>query len=493
MNHRTATGCDGIPPRFLKLCSSLITTPLTHIINRSLTESKIPALWKKANVTPIHKGGTTEPSNYRPISVLPAASKILERVFMLQLTAHLTTLSLLSPFQSGFRPGYSTSDVILYVSDLWRKAIDNGLVTGEVFLDLSKAFDCVVHSILLAKLPYYGIRGSSLAWLTNYLQDRHQRVFVHNVYSEWGRITHGVPQGSVLGPLLFCLHINDLSSCIQNCKIHMFADDTSIQCSSSSVVDIEHSLQKDLNAVQAWMNANKLKLNLAKTFVMLIGTRQRVCAQRVKLVVDDRLIEQVSTTKYLGVKIDSYLSWEQHIDFIVSKARSKLFAIRRMMPLPKNVMETLYKSLVQPLLDYCDVAWSPGALKQVDKLERVQKLAARIVLGAPSTARTVELYKTLNWSTLDQRRRYHTATYVFKVLNGLSPPYLQNTFELSVHKTKRCLRNSYRIYIPFVRTTIAKNSFYYQGAALWNSLDQSLYSSTTLATFKSRYSSLYFP
>ena len=129
------------------------------------------------------------------------------------------------------------------------------------------------------------------------------------------------------------------------------------------------------------------------------------------------------------------------------------------MLLPKNVTETLYKSLVQPLLDYCDVAWSPGALKQVDKLERVQKLAARIVLGTPSTARTVELYKTLNWSTLDQCRRYHTATYVFKVLNGLSPPYLQNTFELSAHKTKRCLRNSYRIYIPFVRTTIAKNSF----------------------------------
>ena len=199
---------------------------------------------------------------------------------------------------------------------------------------------------------------------------------------------------------------------------------------------------------------------------MLIGTRQTVCAQRVNLIVDDRLIEQLSTTKYLGVKIDSHLFWEQHIGFIVSKAHSKLFAIRRIMSLPKNVTETLYKSLVQPLLDYCDVAWSPGARKRVDKLERVQKLAARIILGAPMTTKTAELYKTLNWSTLDQRRRYHTATYVFEVLNGLSPPYLQNTSELSVHKTKHCLRNSYRIYIPFVRTTIAKNSFYYQGAVL---------------------------
>ena len=264
----------------------------------------------------------------------------------------------------------------------------------------------------------------------------------------------------------------------------MFADDTSIQCSSSSDTDLE---QKDLNAVQAWMNGNKLKLNSAKTFLMLIGTRQRVRAQRVNLIVDDRLIEQLSATKYLGVKIDSHLFWEQHIDFIVSKARSKLFAIRRIMSLPKNVTETLYKSLVWPLLNYRDVAWSPVAQKLVDKLERVQKLAARIILGAPMTTRTAELYKTLNWSTLDQRRRYRTATYV---LNGLSPPYLQNTFELSVHKTKRYLRNSYHIYIPFVRTTIAENSFYYQGAVLWNSLDKSLYSSTSLATFKSRYSSL---
>ena len=172
---------------------------------------------------------------------------------------------------------------------------------------------CIVHSILLTKLPYYGIHGSSLAWLTDYLQDRQKRVFMHNVYSEWGRITHSIPQGSVLGPLRFHLHINDLPSCIQNCKIHMFADDTSIQCTSSSVVNIEYSLQKDVNAVQAWMNANKLKLNLAKTFV----------------------------------KIDSHLSWEQHIDFIVSKAHGKLFAIRQTMPLPKNVTKMLYKSLSQ--------------------------------------------------------------------------------------------------------------------------------------------------
>ena len=334
---------------------------------------------------------------------------------------------------------------------------ENGHVTGVVFLDLSKAFDCVVHSILLAKLPFYGIRGTSIAWLANYLQDRQQRVFMHNEYSEWGLISHGVPQGSILGPLLFCLYINDLPSCITNCKIHLFADDTSIQCSSPSVAEIEHLLQKDLNAVHVWMNDNRLKLNTAKSFAMLIGTRQRLCAQKVNLVLDDRSIELVSTTKYLGVKIDSHLSWEQHIDFIVSKARSKLFAIRRMMPLPQHVTQTLY--LVQPLLDYCCCLDVRYTCKLIDKLETVQKLAARIILGAPRTTRTDELYKTLNWSTLEQRRKYHIAIHVFKVLKGLSPPYLQNTFKLSEHKTSCCLRNSHRIYIPFVRSNIAKNSF----------------------------------
>ena len=201
---------------------------------------------------------------------------------------------------------------------------------------------------------------------------------MHNVYSEWGRITHGVPQGLVTGRY-FSVSISMTSLPAFRTARFTFTDATSIQCSSSSVVELEHSLQKGLNE---WMNANKLKVNTAKTFLMLIGTRQRVHAQRVNLIVDDRLIEQVSTTKYLGVEID----------YIVSKACSKLFAIRRIRPLPKNVTETLYKSLVRPLLDYCDLAWSSAAQKLVNKLKRVQKLAARIILGVPMATRTADLY-----------------------------------------------------------------------------------------------------
>ena len=199
------------------------------------------------------------------------------------------------------------------------------------------------------------------------------------------------------------------------------------------------------------MISNKLKLNHPKTVAMLIGTRQRLNAHKITIVVDDKPIKQVCTKTYLGVKIDNHLSWEHHIDSLVAKARGKLHAIRRMMPLPKEVTSKLYRALVQPHLDYCDVAWSPKTCKQIDKLERVQKLAARLVTGAPKTARTAELYSQLRWSTLEQRRKYHTATYVFKVLNKLSPPYLCNTIELSIHKTCRSLRNDHRIFIPFVK------------------------------------------
>ena len=219
------------------------------------------------------------------------------------------------------------------MTDLWRKAIDSGHLTGVVFLDLAKAFDCIDHSILLNKLPYYGVRKSSHAWLCSYLQARQQRVRLSNEFSDWGEITHGVPQGSILGPLLFSLYINDLPSVINKSKTDIFADDTTIHYSSPSASEVENSLQCDMAAVGTWMISNKLKLNHPKTVAMLIGTRQRLNAHKITIVVDDKPIKQVCTKTYLGVKIDNHLSWEHHIDSLVAKARGKLHAIRRMMPL----------------------------------------------------------------------------------------------------------------------------------------------------------------
>ncbi len=223
---------------------------------------------------------------------------------------------------------------------------------------------------------------------------------------------------------------------------------------------------------------------------MLIGTHQRLRNQSLSISLDNNDIKQVYSSKYLGVIIDNHLSFEQHVNNLTSRARSKLLAIRRLMSLPRDVF-LLHTAFVLPAIDYCDVAWSPNTKKFTAKIEKIQKLAARIALRADTTARTVDLYKKLNWSTLEQRRRYHTAKYVYKVLHKLTPPYLHNTFELSQAKTGRLLRNNFRVFVPQIKTCLARKSFYYRGTEIWNSLPYSLYESPTLELFKRRYIEYY--
>ena len=317
------------------------------------------------------------------------------------------------------------------------------------------------------------------------MQERQQSVRILN---DWGMIKQSVPQGSVLGPLLFNLYINDLPSVVKNSNIHLYADDTTIQFSSSSINEIETSLQEDLDAIHQWLCNNKIKLNCTKSVAMLIGTRQRVSKKCLSLNLNSNQLNEVYVTKYLGVEIDRHLTWQHHINSLTSKARAKLAAIRRLLPLPRDIVLKLCKVYILPLLDYCDVIWSPSTKRLSDQVEKVQKYAARLITGETTKTRSVDLYSRLHLVKLAQRRKYHTAICVFKIINKLSPMYLQNIFELSVNKTGRTLRNPHRLYIPFVRTNIAKFGFHYQGAVIWNSL----YSLNTLIDFKRYYKSFYF-
>ena len=238
-------------------------------------------------------------------------------------------------------------------------------------MDLAKAFDCVDHSILLQKLPYYGVNGDALSWLTSFLSRRTQQVNFQGSLSSSGCMKVGVPQGSILGPLLFSIYVNDLPNVISLSDVNMFADDTEIHFSHSDLLTVERTLQADIQNVSFWLVANKLKLNIVKSLCMLIGSRQRISGKSLNLFLDNSALKQLSVARYLGVYFDRYLTWDSHINYVLQRVRRKLYMINRLRPVAPRVLHLLYQAFVLPIFDYCDTVWSPSNASCIRRLERV--------------------------------------------------------------------------------------------------------------------------
>ena len=273
LRNTKATGLDEISVFVLKLCASELSPSIAYLINLPLKSGKFPTQWKKAKIIPIHKSGDKDnPSNFRPISILPCVSKILERVVQRQIIAFLHENNLLSPAQSGFRPRHSTMSTLIKVTDDWLHAMDKKECTGTIFVDLKKAFDTVDWDILIGKINKLGITGLPSLWIKSYLSDRVSRTLVNNELSAESVITCGVPQGSLLGPLLFIIYINDLVDSVKTCKIQLYADDTVLYFSHRSSHIIQQTLQTELENVNKWMSRNKLTVNCQKTVCMLLGS-----------------------------------------------------------------------------------------------------------------------------------------------------------------------------------------------------------------------------
>ena len=471
-----STGIDNIPARVLKLSAPVISQSLTKIFNASIASQTFPSEWKIARIIPLHKKGPRDMlDNYRPISILPVISKIYEKILYEQLIEYLVTENILSDHQFGFRRQHSTASALLDSTNEWYMNMDRGLFNLVVFLDLKKAFDTVNHEILLAKLMAYGVKGSSLNLISSYLKDRKQTCMVNGSYSNQGRISCGIPQGSILGPLFFLLYINDLPNCLSFTTPRMFADDTNITVAGKSVTETQTILNHDLNSIKAWLVANKLSLNIAKTEYVLVGSRNRLSElEEPDIVIGNEPVKRVQSTKVLGVHIDENLTWDKHIDVVAKKVSSGISAIRKLKEfVNQDTLVSVYNALLRPHFEYCSVVWDTLGIGLSDRLQRLQNRCARVIMRCPNETGQSEIaMRSLGWTTLSKRRAQIKAELLFKIFHNLAPRRLSSLFRDSYAASSNyCLRDSSnKVALPLPKTEFLKKSLSYDGAKLWNSL-----------------------
>ena len=372
----------GISPKILKISERAITPVLTNIFNRSFQEGVFPTKLKYAKIVPIFKGGSKlDVSNYRPISLLPIISKVLERLMYNRLISFLEKYNVIFEHQFGFQKNKSTT---LAIMDLYHKIIDsmeNKKTPSCIFLDFAKAFDTVNHNILLNKLEYYGIRGTSLNWFKSYLNNRIQRVSIGSILSENKTLLSGVPQGSILGPLLFLLYINDIQHSSNILKFHLFADDTSIFHSHTNLDILESEINTELLNTTDWLIANKLSLNVKKSSFMTFSSKQCKSMRPLSIKILEQNLEEKSATKYLGIIIDKHLDWSNHMHLVnqkINKGTGMIAKLRHYVP--PNILRQTYYALIHSHLNYGITIWGFGKKKSIDEIIRSTKKVIRIML-----------------------------------------------------------------------------------------------------------------
>ena len=417
-----AIGPDLLNPRLLKEAASILKYPLcSTLFNLSLTLSTFPSEWKYGNVTPVFKKDCpSNLKNYRPISLISILAKVMERLVYKHIYNYLIDNNLITSHQSGFTPGDSAVNQLLYITNEFGRALDEGKEVRVVFCDISKAFDRVWHKGLLRKLESIGIRGSLLSWVKNYLSERKQRVVINNSTSSWRDINAGVPQGSILGPLLFIVFINDILTDI-NSTIKLFADDTSLYLIVDDPQETAQTLNDDLVKLHAWSTKWLVNFNPQKTETMTISRKLNKPNQP-NLIMNNTIISTVTEHKHLGLQLSDDGNWNKHIDMITKKAFSRVNILRKFkFILDRKTLETIYITFIRPLLEYADVVWDTKTQKLINKLENVQVEAARIVTGGIRLVSLSNLYIETGWEKLKDRRERHRTIQFYKMSNNLTP------------------------------------------------------------------------
>lgn len=481
-------GPDGIESKFIKLASSVISSPLAVLFNMSFTTCDVPSAWKASKVIPLHKGGDMQNvNNYRPISIINCVVKLFEKIIFDQISNYLTRNNLLSQYQSGFRKHFSTTSALLKFTNDVFNSFDNNMCTGAIFLDLTKAFDLVDHYLLLDKLHAFGFSSSTLLWFNSYLHHRRQYVSFRGARSNYASIDKGIPQGSSLGPLLFSLFINDLPLCCRDCNIHLYADDTIIYCSKPKISDINDSLQSDFDFVQQWLSHNKLLLNKKKSHAMLFQRRLLSTDQNNLSLnfLDSSPLESVDTVKYLGVWLETDLSFKTHIQRITNSLNYRLKTLYQSANcFSLQVRKRITVQLLLPILDYADVVYFNTTATCLHPIDVVYNRLCRFVLCCPYRTHHCELYEKLSWLAPSGRRQYHWLQFIFKCIHFDYPLYLKQY--LVPYSSPYSLRHHDHtfLYVPQTKKAIGRVAFNVKAPQDWNNLPEHVRASNSIQMFR---------
>ena len=479
-------GWDEISAKMIIICGESIVEPLFIILNNCMSKGIFPKNWKKANVVPIHKkNAKNNILNYRPISLLPIFSKVFEKLIFNNLYNYLTSNSLITSKQSGFIHGDSTINQLLSITEMIQKSFDCEIPkeVRAIFLDISKAFDKVWHPGLIHKLKQNGVSENFLQILENFLSDRYQRVTLNGKTSSWQKIKAGVPQGSVLGPLLFLIYINDLIKDMR-CDARIFADDTSIFKIVNDIQDAFDDLSHDLEVVERWGRQWRLSFNpdpLKPPVEVIFSTKTKPPVHP-ELIFNGIPLSQRDEHKHLGLILDKKLTFNSHIIEKINKTKRLLFSMKKTRHyIPCFALEQVYKSFIRSKLEYGDIIYNKSILDSnnndkpdifskpsglMAKLESVQYKAAIIITGTWQGSSTKKVYDLLGWEFLSHRRWFRQMCVFFKIVKGVTPFYLTSL----VSQTKSPRNNSFLLSNIPARTKRYKRSFFPSSVYSWNSV-----------------------